>query len=807
MVFMLLSYNWLKELIEFDYTPAELAEKLTMLGIEVEEITDFGKKYDGFITAEVKEREKHPDADKLSLCKVFTGSETLDIVCGAPNVAAGQKVILGQIGAVVPVGDFELKKAKIRGAESYGMICSETELDFGDDGSGIMVLPDDTEIGRPIAEYLKLNDTIIEVFVTPNRSDCNSHIGIAREIAALTGKNINIPGTDIVENDNDINESIKVEINAPDKCPRYTARMVRNAQIKESPQWLKQRLTMLGLRPINNVVDVTNYVLMEMGQPLHAFDYDLVAGKKIIVQTVADKTKFTTLDEKERELDSEMLMICDAEKPVAVGGVMGGMNSEINDNTKNILIESAYFNPSSVRRTAKKLGINSDSSYRFERGVDYNNILNALNRAAKLIAELTGGVIEKGYIDEYPNPQAESSIALRFDRARKVIGIDISNEKIVEYLEKLNFKIIEKDDKSVVVLHPSYRVDMEQEIDLIEEIARMYNYNDITPDFSSRIDFSSEGLPKHLSVPPQKEKVSNYLVSNGFDEIITQNMLDPKTSVFFTDEPVTLANPLGEELSIMRSSVIPSIMKVVRYNLRMGNKNLKLFEIGKTFHKVNENVQTPVKGYLENEELTIAMTGLTVPKQWGEQSAKADFYDIKGVVQNIFEYLKIEGIKFKPSKQESKAFGKNSIGIFFKKNQLGIVGEVDAKLLKHYDIEDNVFIANIDLSKVYEIEVPERKYKKVPPYPSMERDLSFVFSGDFEAEKIYNVIEQSAGKYLTDIQIFDVYKGKNLGGKTSIGFTMHYSSPERTLTDKEVDQSINKIIKNVESKFECELRK
>lgn len=809
---MLLSYNWLKELIEFDLAPEDLADKLTMLGIEVEEINDFGNKYDGFFTGKVISCKKHPNADKLSLCEVSTGGDELHkVVCGAPNVAEGQNIVMGKIGAVVPSAGFELKKAKIRGEESHGMICSETELELGDDSSGIMILPESAEPGIPLSKYFNLNDTILELSITPNRSDCNSHIGIAREVSALTGKEVKLPVSEICDDkqsDKNINDLINIEIKDSYKCPRYSARMVVDAEIKESPDWLKQRLSMIGLRPINNVVDITNFVLMEIGQPLHAFDYDLLNGHKIIVQTVENKTKFTTLDEKERELDDEMLMICDAERPVAIGGVMGGMNSEINDNTKNILIESAYFNPSSVRKTAKKLGINSDSSYRFERGVDYDNIITALDRATHLIAELSGGKIVEGTIDEYPNPQHTNELNLRFERARKIIGADISDQQMIMYLKRLNFNILAIDEgNSVTVKAPSYRVDMNLEIDLIEEIARMYNYNAITPDFTSKINFNAEPLPKELSTPERKEKLSNYLVHNGFDEIITQNMIDPASSEFLTDNPVKLANPLGEDLSIMRASVIPSIMKVVRYNLRMGNKNLKLFEIGKSFRKAYNDENTPVKGYKENEELAVVITGLLSPKQWGIDGKKADYYDIKGIVQDIFGYLNIEDIKFKPLKNESKLFGKNTLGIFLKKYQIGIVGEADKKLLNHFDIEEKVYLADINMDVIYDIHIPAKTYTKVAPYPSMERDLSFVFDGKFKAESVYNEIWQMGGKYLKDVQIFDVYTGKSLDGKTAIGFTMHFSSPERTLTDKEVDKSINKIINTIESKYDCKLRK
>ncbi len=480
---MLLSLNWLKEFVEFDLSYNELENALTMLGIEVENVVFQEEKYQNFIIAEIIEKKPHPNADKLSLCNVNTGSEILKVVCGAPNVAQGQKVILGLAGAVVPNGGFKLEKRKIRGEESNGMICSLNELELGNSNEGIEVLPEDAPLGMKISDYYGLNDTILEISLTPNKSDCLSHLGVAREIAAYLRKPIIYPDFNIIEVNDNISNYAKVIVEDNDKCPRYTARVIRNCKIVESPEWLKKKLKNIGLRPINVAVDVTNYVLMESGQPLHAFDLDKIKDNTIIVKTAEEGQKFVTLDGKERILSNEMLLICDAEKPIAIGGVMGGQNSEIDLNTTNILLESAFFNPSSIRKTSKKLGLQSDSSYRFERGVDISNVPKALDRAAKLIAELTGGEIVKGMIDIYPNPNNKRQIILRYQRANKILGTNLSNSEINDILVSLQFELINQTDTDVVVLVPYHRVDVELEIDLIEEIARLYNYDNIENSF------------------------------------------------------------------------------------------------------------------------------------------------------------------------------------------------------------------------------------------------------------------------------------------------------------------------------------
>ena len=804
---MYASLKWIEELVDFSMSSEELEHTLTMLGIEVEGTVDYRKKYENFYTAKVISTEEHPNADKLTHCKVECRGKEYDVICGAPNVEAGQNVVFGKIGAVVPSAGFKLEKRKIRGVYSEGMICSQHELDTGDDKSGIWVLPENAPAGMPLVEYLDLDDVVFEIGITPDRADCLSHIGIARDLSAYLNTDLKMPDHTLIEEGPDIKEKWSVEIEDPKKCPRYAARIIRGAKIGESPAWLKSRLMKLGLRPINCVVDATNYVLMEMGQPLHAFDLDLLEGDKIIVKTAKNGEKFVTLDSQERKLDSEMLMICDGKKSIAIGGVMGGENSEINNDTENILLESAYFDPSSIRKTAKKLGIQSEASYRFERGVDINNVINALDRATQLISELTGGKVDKGHIDTYPVKFERKKVTLRFNRARKLIGVDIPDNDMVNMLNKLKFNTIRHDEGSISVKVPSWRVDVDYEVDLIEEVARLYNYDHIKPQFLTNLNFAGKPLPDELSVPELREEIRRFFVPKGIHEIITYNLADPKLAKIFTKDPVTIANPLGVELSVLRPSLVPSVLKVIQHNMRFGTNDLSLFEIGKTFQKTKSK-DTFIEGYLEKEWLCVALTGNRHPGNWSEQQQEVDFYDIKGLCEEMIEYLRFDNFEFKPNEADQPVFTKNSLNIFNRKKHIGSLGEVKNEMLKKFDIEQNVYIMLIDLNEVYSIDRPNPKYTPVAPYPSVLRDLAFVVDRSVNAADILKLIENKGGKLLKNIKIFDVYEGKSIEkGKKSIAFSLSYSSPERTLVEKEVEDSIAKIIKAVENKFKATLRK
>lgn len=802
---MLVSLKKIREFVDFEMSIEELDNTLTMLGLEVESIVDYNKKYTGFYVAEVTECEKHPNADKLSVCQVNFGGDTVQVVCGAPNVRKGQKVVFGTIGAVVPNGGFKLEKRKIRDVVSFGMICSQVELDLGEESSGIWVLPEDAPVGMEFAKYYGLDDVVLEIGITPNKADCLSHLGIAREIAAKLNKKFRYPEIKVISNNENSENYASITIEDASICPRYSARIIKNVKIQPSPNWLRNALTKLGIRPINAAVDVTNYVLYEMGQPLHAFDYNKIEGNKIIVRKAKKEEAFVTLDGKTRILDDYMIVIADEKKPIALGGVMGGENSEITDDTTDILLESAYFNPSLIRKTSKKLGLSSDSSYRFERGVDIENVIPALNRAAVLIAELCGGEIVGSEIDVYPKPIKLKEIALRFERARKIIGCDNSNDFMLKVFENLGFEKIEQTSEYVKYRIPHRRNDIFEEIDLIEEVARFYNYDNIEPNYVSSITFSESIVDDNLQISPLKNKIRHFIVSNGFTEILTQNMIDTRSAEIFTSNPVKIANPLGEELSIMRPSIVPSILKTINLNIRYGNTNLKIFEIGKIFKHTDDN-KALLPGYEEREILAISLIGKTFPKQWSEKERPFDFYDLKGFVEDFADFLRLP-ISF--SKIDSDGiYSPNSLKIELDNYTIGYCGYVNRGILKNYDIEEDVLLAEIDFSQITHYKTVENKYEPVSPFPTVDRDLAFIVDESTEAKSLLDEIRSNGGKLLSNVLIFDVYAGKNIPeGKKSLAFSLIFSSSERTLTDEEVDSTINQIIKAVENKFNAQLRK
>ncbi len=806
---MLISQRWLKEFVDLSCTPQELSDVLTMLGIEVDHITDNARAFDRFFVGFVVSREKHPNADKLSVCEVSTGGDTTrTIICGAPNVDAGQKIAVAVDGAIVPNGGFEIGKRKIRGVESNGMICSRFELGIGEDDGGIWVLPDDAVVGTPLAEYLGADDVIYEISVTPNRADALSHLGIAREIAAYYDLPLRMPEVAVPESGAPAAERVSVQIDNAELCPRYAGRVVTGVKIEESPEWLKNRLTAIGLRPRNNVVDITNFVLMECGHPLHAFDLDTIAQKKIVVRTASDGEKFTTLDSKERTLDSQMLMICDAERPVAVAGVMGGENSEITDATTTVFIESAYFKPSSVRRTAKKLDISSDASYRFERGTDINNVIYAVDRAAALIAEIAGGTVAPGIVDEYPVAVPPVELRLRPARARSIIGVDIPNGDMQLFLERLRFTVLAADEEAITVRVPSYRVDIGHEIDIIEEIARLYYYDNIPASLTGAFSFGGNALPEVLVVSKMSTLLRDYLPAAGFTELMTQNMIDPASAAMFTDKPVRLRNPLGEELSVMRPSLVPSMLRVIERNIRYGERNLALFEIGKQFRYAMPGERTRLEGFHEEEYLVVGISGKVQEPGWNVAARDVDFYDIKGALESVIEETRVEGVRLVPIEQDHPVLTRNAVMVMVRGREIGFAGEIAPAVLKRFDIAPPVYILSISITALDALKVRPAVYSEVSPYPTVYRDLAFVTDMAVTAEKIKNVIAQHAGGHLRELSVFDVFEGGALGeGRKSIGFSLAFNSPDKTLLDSDVDERISAVVEAVERSTGAALRR
>jgi phenylalanyl-tRNA synthetase beta chain len=822
---MLISQHWLKELVDFTCSPDELEQILTMLGLEVEKIERPGEQLRGFVVGEVLTKEKHPNADKLSVCTVAVTTEratgTINtIVCGAPNVAAGQKVPVALGGAVVPNGGFTIEKRKLRGVESNGMICSKSELGLAGESDGIWELPSDAPVGKPLAEYLSMDDVIYDISITPNRSDCLSHLGIAREIAAYLDVPLRKPVATVQEDASlHTEDCITVRIEDAAGCHRFAGRIVRGVQIGESPKWLKDRIAACGLRSINNVVDVTNYVMLECGKPIHAFDLDMLTGATIVVKAAIEGEKFTTLDGKERTLTASMVMVADAEKHSAIGGIMGGLHSEITDGTVNVLIESAYFHPSSVRKTAKTLGITSDAAYRFERGVDMETVIFAADRAAELIQRVAGGIITSGVVDIYPTSHPEKQAIVRFARTTMLIGKEITQAEVSGLLVRLGFVILHQDDNALTVRIPTYRVDIETETDIIEEIARLHGYDNIAPALVSRVNLSGEQTPKQYEPLPFITELSEFFRANGFVDIVTQTMIDPKSATLFTAQPVRIANPLGDELSCLRPSLVPSVLRVIERNYRYGQKNLRLFESGVTFHSIEAadgSFTEPsfIGGVREERHVIAALSGNAAQhKHWNGGDRAVDFYDIKGILESIVGVCGLANARIVPATDASihAVFSANTVEMHIGGSVIGVAGEIAQTTLKAFDIETAVFACVVNMSALANVQQRTRRYAAVSAFPTVARDLAFVLDTSVEAGFVRETILMSGGEFLRDVRVFDVFEGKTaqqtLGeGKKSIAFALEFNSTGRTLEETDIEASIKAVVVNVTAKCGASLR-
>lgn len=814
---MIASVNWLKECYPFQKPISEVADGLTMLGIEVEAIRDESAIYAGFVTGKVLSREPHPNADALSICTVNTGISEVIIICGAPNVDAGQTVVVAQSGACVPNGGFTIGKRKIRGIESNGMICSKHELNLGEDDGGIWVLPDNTPIGIALSEFLGLNDILLEIGITPNRADCLSHIGLAREIACLENNiaSVNIPASDQAEavyslHLSEGNPSIVIEDS--ELCHRYIGLKVSGIKNGPSPEWLKRRLESIGLRPKNIVVDVSNYVMFETGQPLHTFDAQLIAGNSIIVKRAESGQTYETLDGKARKLDNEMLLICDAEKPIAIAGVMGGKNSEISDQTQSVFIESAYFQPSSIRRTAKTLGISSDAAYRFERGVDINILPHAAKRAAQMIIELAGGYIADAMVDAYPNKHEGTTIQLRIQRATDLLGISLDASKARTCLEAIGCSVIDHSETIVHVMAPSWRIDIHEEIDLIEELARIIGYDNLPMNIDVRFP-GNVNIDSKLKQDPLRNALRRQLTSMGLQEIVTFTMMDAENALLFTDAPVRLLNPLGEEFSVMRPSLIPASLDVIARNWNAGQKSIALFDIGRVFHKdssVKDSIIS-LEGYKEREHAVIMLAGANAEHHWNDKKRPYDFYDAKGLTEALLSFARVDNYSTNQSIPKECAsemvMSTNAITYVSEKQNIACVGQLLPAYCSAFDCDMPVFAIIIDLTALYSLKRSKASYKPVSVFPAMQRDLSFIVDTSQSAKSIMNTARSGASKLLTDITVFDIFKGPSIGdGKVSIGLRLTFQSHERTLIEDEINRALNAIKESVTSKHQAILR-
>ena len=801
---MKVSLNWLKDYVEIRMGVQELVNLLTMAGLEVEGAISTGEGLEKVVVAEIDSIQKHPNADRLSLVEARTSKERFSIVCGATNIREGQKVPLALVGSRLPNG-VEIKRSKIRGVPSEGMLCSEIELGLGQDASGIMILSPETPLGIELGEALGLKDTILDISITPNRPDCLCMIGVAREIAALTHQKLRYPIVTLSDQGKEIHQKTSVTILDPDLCPRYVARMIEGVKISPSPSWMRNRLEKVGVRPINNVVDVTNFIMMEYGQPLHAFDFELLEEGRIVVRRSKEGEEFVTLDGVKRSLDKEMLMICDGVKPVAIAGVMGGLNSEIREDTKTVLLESAYFNPESNRRTSKQLGLETEAAYRFGRGIDYGGCLLAANRASQLIHELAGGKVVEGVIDAYPRTILPSPIRLRLRRIHQVLGTEVPAKQVKTYLEALGLNIRGEDEDDLVVIPPSFRGDLEREIDLIEEVARLNGYDRI-PITLPKGPPSSEEKSRDFLL---ERKTVELLIHHGFHEVITYSFTSPSSSDLIglnPDDPrrnhLPILNPLAEDLFVLRTTLIPGLLETARYNISRKNSNLKIFELRRVFFP-QEGEKLPK----EVRFLAGLAMGVDQDPHWAHPQRPIDFFDIKGCIEDLLEVLQIEGVKFSRAEDIPYLHPGKASRVVLGKEVIGVLGEVHPQVLSHYEIQERAYLFEIDFEQMVKWAGEGKQFRPLPRFPAVYRDLSVVIDDSLESEKVAEAIRTFHRPFIEEITLFDVYRGSPIPeGKKGISYRIRYQAADRTLTDEEVNQYHEEVISRLKEIFTLELR-
>ncbi|PNW28024.1 phenylalanine--tRNA ligase subunit beta [Formosa algae] len=808
---MKISYNWLKQFIKTDWSAEQTGELLTDLGLEVEGIDAFQSVkggLEGIVVGEVLTCIQHPNADRLKITTVNIGEEQpLQIVCGAPNVDAGQKVPVATIGTTLYTETGEawtIKKGKIRGEESFGMICAEDELGLGQSHDGIMVLDASLKVGTPVADIFDVeNDLVFEIGLTPNRADAMSHFGTARDLrAGLLQKDIHAELiTPSVSAFHVNNRSFRVDVDVQNKdlAPRYCGVSISGVKVEESPKWLQNRLKAIGLTPKNNIVDATNYVLHDLGQPLHAFDFNKITGQKVIVKTAEAGSKFTTLDGIERTLHEDDLMICDAEKPMCIAGVFGGEQSGVTENTTNIFLESAYFNPVSVRKTAKRYGLNTDASFRFERGIDPNLCEYALKRAALLIIELAGGEISSDIIDSYSNKIEDFQVRLSFDNAKRLIGEEIPKDIIKRILMSLDIKINNVTETGLGLTIPAYRNDVQREADVIEEILRVYGYNNVK---------TSEKLHASISNSSRFEDhklqnlIGTQLAAQGFFEIMANSLTSPDyvalSEQLKAEHNISMLNPLSNDLSALRQSLLFSGLEALSHNINRRRPHLKFFEFGKTYHQFNENRE-------EFKHLSLFVTGNKASETWNSAAQKSDFFYMKGIINTVLERLGLS--KYRTSPISNDIF---SEGLQFGlgKTKLVEFGIIKSSILKHFDISQEVLFADFNWDAIINFAKHNKtKYTEIAKHPEVRRDFALLLDEQVTFEEIFTIAKQSEKQLLKDVNLFDVYQGNNLPqGKKSYAVSFILQDEQKTLTEKQIDKIMSKLQSNFENKLGAELR-
>lgn len=785
---MKVPYKWLKDFVDTDKDIVEVADALTLSGSNVEEVIETGKEITNVVTGKILKIEPHPMADSLVVCQLDVGSEQIQICTGATNMKENDMVAVAKHGSTLP-GGVKIKKGKLRGLESNGMMCSVVELGVGEDADGLMILPQDTPIGIDIKEILGLNGGVIDFEITSNRADCFGVYGIAREAAATLGLKLKDVDTSYSEKGENVNDFLSVDIQ-DDLCRRYAAKMIKNVKIQPSPKWMQDKLEDAGVRPINNIVDITNYVMIELGQPMHAFDYRFIEDKKIIVKRAGDGEKFITLDETERELNSSMLTICDGKKALAIAGVMGGQNSEVKEDTNTIIFECANFDGTNVRLTSKKLGLRTDASGKFEKDLDPNTAQLAMDRACHLVEKLGAGDVVGGIIDVYKNPIKPHTVEVSVKWINDFLGTNITGDKMKEILESLYLKVTGNEVFSLEV--PTYRQDIKINADVAEEVARIYGYNNI-PNIRI-VGETVEGVRTTEQI--LDDKVKDIMTSCGLYEAATYSFYSPKVfdKIGLSEDDVLrkvikIQNPLGDDYSIMRTTAIPSIMDCMERNYARDNKEVGLFEIAKVFNE--EGNELPH----EKNNLIIAMMG------------NVDFYNLKGIIENLMKGIGIDKAEFvREAKNPSFHIGRCA-KLLVRRKDAGVFGEIHPMVADNYGIEGRVYVAEIDLEVLYAAAKLDRKYKQLPKFPASTRDIAMLIADEIEVAQIENVIKRSGKELIESIKLFDVYKGKQIpDGMKSVAYSITYRDSNRTLKDEEVNRVHSNIVKALEEKLKAELR-
>ena len=792
---MRLNFGWLKELADFDWDPEELTDRLSLSGTESSIVGPLFPEFTGAIVGKVVTCEDHPSSDKLKVCEVDTGSNTLTTVCGAPNVHAGLKVAFAGPGSELPNG-ITIAAIEKLGVKSEGMICSESELGLSEDHSVIMELDRELKPGTSLREALELDDWLLDFELTPNRPDCLSALGIAREIAALNGTKVNMPKFELEEVDQDAANEIKIKIDSPELCPRYMARVIRDVAVGSSPWWIKKKLYAAGLRSINNIVDITNLVLMEYGHPLHAFDLDNLSKPKIVVRRARQNEKFTTLDEVERTLNNDMVVITDSVLPVAIGGIMGGLDSEVTGSTENLLLESAYFDPKTILRGGKALDLTSESQIRFEKGADPNNVPAACDRAAFLMGKYAGGKVLSGQVDCYPKVIEPVKIKLRPARVNSILDTDLAAPKMIDILSALQFGV--RTGKRLEVTVPTFRPDVTREIDLIEEIARIYGLD--------RIKTST--APGGVLITKEREEdkfhrtLRTLLTSLGCIEALTNTLIDPVKDKEIGDLEghVEVIHPVSAELSVLRKNLVQSFLNIVAYNYNRRKTDITFFEIGKVFIPTNEDLPH------ERQSLGLVFCGREDNVHWLSQPTEYSFFDLKGILEVLGTELRLGDLGLIPN--ECSFFDHDvSFDVLYGEDVCGVCGQISKRSAEPFDLDIPVFFAEIDLDKILSRFSPEQIFKAIPKFPSAMRDIALVVDRNVLSQDLKAEILSAGGELIARVELFDVYEGKQIpGNKKSLAFAIEYRSESKTLTDEEVDNVHHRIVTRLGEKFSAELR-